>query len=201
MLARTGYTPDQLIAFEQRVAAAFNEGEIHAPVHLSGGNETELIDLFTRIKRNDWICSTWRSHYHCLLKGVDQEQMMSDIRMGRSISLCYPDQRVISSAIVAGCLPIAVGLAWSIKDAKKDEHVWAFIGDMAATTGMFSECVRYAVGHDLPVTFVIEDNGLSVCTDTKKTWGGKFDHSGTHVRYYKYHLMFPHSGTGKRIEF
>jgi TPP-dependent pyruvate/acetoin dehydrogenase alpha subunit len=201
MLARTGYTPDQLIAFEQRVANAFNQGEIHAPVHLSGGNEMKIIDLFAEIKRNDWVCSTWRSHYHALLHHVPQEQLMSDIRAGRSISLCYPDHRVISSAIVAGCLPIAVGLAWSIKHANKSEHVWAFIGDMAATTGMFSECVRYAVGHELPVTFVIEDNGVSVCTDTKKTWGGKFDHGCSHVRSYRYQLCWPHAGAGRRVQF
>ncbi len=201
MLARTGYTPDQLITFEQRVASAFNAGEIHAPVHLSGGNEMKLIDLFTEIKRDDWVCSTWRSHYHCLLKNVPQEQLMSDIRAGRSISLCYPEHRILSSAIVAGCLPIAVGLAWSIKDAGKDEHVWAFIGDMAATTGMFSECVRYATGHELPVTFVVEDNGMSVCTDTIDTWGGKCSHGGSHVRSYKYQLPWPHAGAGQRVQF
>jgi pyruvate dehydrogenase E1 component alpha subunit len=201
VLVHTGFTPDQLIAFEQCVAVAFNAGEIHAPVHLSGGNEMQLIDLFTEIKRNDWMCSTWRSHYHCLLKQVPQEQLMSDIRAGRSISLCYPEYRVISSAIVAGCLPIAVGLAWSIKQTEGKEHVWAFVGDMAATTGMFSECVRYAVGHDLPVTFVIEDNGMSVCTDTRKTWGGKFDHGSPNVRYYKYVLTHPHAGAGRRVQF
>lgn len=206
MLARAGYTLSQLIAFEQRVADAFNNKEIHAPVHLSGGNEAALLDVFRKIERTDWVCSTWRSHYHALLHGVPEDQLMSDIISGRSISLCYPEHRFISSAIVAGCLPIAVGIAWSIKDAGKSEHVWVFVGDMAATTGMFSECVRYAVGNELPVTFVIEDNGKSVCTDTRKTWGdnelaARYVFSSKYVRSYRYILPWPHQGIGKKVSF
>lgn len=206
VLARIEHTVDQLIAFEQRVAEAFNNGKIRAPVHLSGGNEKELIEIFGEIKYDDWVCSTWRSHYHCLLHGVPEDQLMADILAGRSISLCYPEYRVISSAIVAGCLPIAVGLAMAIKAANKNERVWAFIGDMAATTGMLSECLRYVEGHDLPVTFVIEDNAKSVCTDTDETWGDSLNleglfSSGKHRRYYQYKLPWPHAGAGKRVQF
>ena len=201
IVARNRITRGDLQEFTQRVADAFNAGEIHAPVHLSGGNEDQLIDIFSEIAPTDWVCSTWRSHYHAILKGIPQEQVMSDIRAGHSISLCYPEYRLISSAIVAGCLPIAVGLAWSIKNAEKDEHVWAFCGDMAATTGIFSECTRYAENHHLPVTFIIEDNGKSVCTNTVQVWNGQHDNWQSNVRYYRYELKHPHSGAGKRINF
>jgi pyruvate dehydrogenase E1 component alpha subunit len=196
------HTVESLKAFTQRVADAFNNGEIHAPVHLEGGNEEQLIELFSKeINSEDWICTTWRSHLKCLLKNVPQEQLMSDIRAGRSISLCYPEYRLLSSAIVAGCLPIAVGLAWSIKNAEKDEHVWAFCGDMAATTGIFSECTRYADSHRLPVTFIIEDNGKSVCTNTIQVWNGQQYSQRSNARYYSYKLPWPHSGAGKRVNF
>jgi TPP-dependent pyruvate/acetoin dehydrogenase alpha subunit len=201
IVARNRITRSDLQEFTQRVADAFNAGEIHAPVHLSGGNEDQLIDIFSEIAPTDWVCSTWRSHYHAILKNIPQEQLMSDIRAGRSISLCYPEHRLISSAIVAGCLPIAVGLAWSIKNAEKDEHVWAFCGDMAATTGIFSECTRYAESYRLPVTFIIEDNGKSVCTNTKQVWNGQHDNWQSNVRYYSYKLPWPHSGAGKRVNF
>jgi TPP-dependent pyruvate/acetoin dehydrogenase alpha subunit len=201
VVARNRITRGDLQDFTQRVADAFNAGEIHAPVHLSGGNEDQLIDIFSEIAPTDWVCSTWRSHYHAILKGIPQEQLMSDIRAGRSISLCYPEYRLISSAIVAGCLPIAVGLAWSIKNAEKDEHVWAFCGDMAATTGIFSECTNYAYNRTLPITFIVEDNGRSVCTDTEAAWGGFVYPGGNNVRHYAYTLPWPHSGAGKRVNF
>ena len=41
---------------------------------------------------------------------------------------------------------------------------------MASETGTFFENYKYAVNHDLPITFVVEDNNKSVCTDTRKVW-------------------------------
>jgi pyruvate dehydrogenase E1 component alpha subunit len=200
-------TADELIAFEQRVAEAFNAGRIRAPVHLAGGNEDALIEIFSGIRPQDWVLTTWRSHYHCLLKGVPEEVLFADILAGRSITLNYPEQRVLSSAIVGGICPIAVGIAMAIRRHALDERVYCFVGDMTARTGAMSECVKYAMGHDLPVTFVVEDNGISVCTPTEEVWGG-WTKSRTPAHFgiaefihYQYKLPWPHSGAGKRVEF
>ena len=189
-----------LVAFEDMVAAAFNNGMIRAPVHLASGNEQELIDIFRHVALSDWVCTQWRSHYHCLLKGVPQDQLMSDILAGKSITLSYPEYRIVSSAIVGGILPIATGIAWSIKRQKGNNQVWVFVGDMTAMTGMFHECVRYAVGHELPISFVVEDNGKSVETDTKRVWG-RYCNGYGHVRRYCYELKWPHAGAGRRVQF
>lgn len=201
----TEHTPETLRAFEADIAAEFNAGNIRAPIHLSGGNESVLIDLFSRIEPRDWVFSTWRSHYHCLLKGVDPVVLKRDIMAGRSITLNYPDQRIVSSAIVGGTLPIALGVAWSIRHKAlagdpQGDMVWVFVGDMAASTGAFNECMRYAEGHDLPIRFIIEDNGLSVCTNTRSAWGGHTVQPAPVTRY-RYTLPWPHSGAGKRINF
>lgn len=196
-------TIDDLIAFEREIAEAFNAAQIRAPVHLAGGNERSLIHLFTEINRStDWVCTTWRSHYHCLLKGVPRERLKADILAGRSITLNYPEHRILSSAIVAGHIPIALGLAMQIARAGGRETVWCFLGDMAATTGIFSEAARYAEGHDLRIRWIVEDNGKSVCTPTLSVWGKDWAapaHSAG-VRY-RYHLPWPHAGAGKRVEF
>lgn len=191
-------TPADLIAFESDIAECFNAGQIRAPVHLAGGNEEALIEIFKEIGPLDWVATTWRSHYHCLLKGVPPATLKADIMAGRSITLNYPEHRIVSSAIVAGVLPIALGVAWSIKRQGGRERVWAFLGDMAVTTGMFTECSRYAAGHNLPIRFVMEDNGKSVCTPTAETWGRhvSIDRVG-----YKYDLPWPHAGAGKRVQF
>ena len=133
-------TKDNLIAFEREVADRFNRGEIRAPIHLSGNNEDALIKIFEDVRPGDWICSAWRSHYHALLHGVPADEVMAAIMAGRSITLCWPQYRFLTSAIVGGVLPIAVGLAWSIKRAGGKERVWAFCGDMTARTGIFHEC-------------------------------------------------------------
>ncbi len=189
---KTNWTPRLLQAFEQEIADAFNRGEIKSPVHLSGGNEEALLTIFKNIKPHDWVCSAWRSHYHCLLKGVPPWKLKDAIRAGRSIALCFPEHRVICSALVAGIAPIAVGLA----QAAKGETVWCFLGDMTAHAGLTQECMRYASGHELPLRFVVEDNGKSVATDTELSWG-----KGNCLSYrcYQYQLTRPHVGTGQWV--
>lgn len=195
----TQHTPESLRAFEAEVSEAFNTGRIRAPVHLSGGSEEQIIEVFQDIRSEDWITTNWRSHYHCLLKGVPPDELMAEILAGRSITLCFPQHRIYSSAIVGGSLPIALGIAKSIKLRGGKERVWAFLGDMTAETGIFFECLSYAVGHDLPVCFVIENNGLSVCTPTEEVWGDQDATTG--AKTYNYKLPWPHSGAGKRVEF
>lgn len=194
-------TPADLIAFEADIAAEFNAGRIRAPIHLAGGNELALIRIFDGIAPQDWIATTWRSHYHCLLKGVPPERLKADIMAGRSIALSYPEHRIVSSAIVGGSLPIALGIALSIKRAGGKERVWAFCGDMASTTGIFAECVSYAAAHKLPVVFTVEDNAKSVCTDTAAVWAGRLPVVMAQTGYYRYELPWPHSGAGVRVQF
>jgi len=200
--------PSELIAFESSIADAFNAGEIRAPVHLSDGNEDALIDYFRQVKESDWICTQWRSHYHALLKGVPPDELRAEIMAGRSISLCFPKQRVVSSAIAGGILPIAVGIAMGIKRAGGAELVHAFVGDMMAMSGIFFECVNYANNFQLPIQFVVEDNLLSVCTDTRSTWGNSpmWYYETTRFRpglihYYRYESKWPHAGAGLRVQF
>ncbi len=165
-------TPQDLIDFEDDIAAEFAAGNIKAPVHLNGGNEGQMIEAFRDIGPDDWVLTTWRSHYACLLRGVPPQEVKEAILRGRSIGLCFPKQRILSSAIVGGICPIAVGLAWAIKKkGKSQEKVHVFLGDMSAMSGIYRECQRYCIGHLLPVRWIIEDNGLSVCTDTLEAWG------------------------------
>lgn len=193
-------TRDDLIAFEDEMAALFEAGKIKAPLHLAGGNELQLIEIFKNIRHDDWVLGSWRSHYHCLLKGVPAELVRRSILDGRSIALCFPAYRVLCSAIVGGIAPIAVGIAEAIKRSRRDEKVWCFVGDMTAETGIFNEAFRYARGHDLPVRFIIENNGLSVCTDTLETWGDQMNGCWPSSEY-RYTLTKPHVGTGTWVAF
>lgn len=192
-------TPQELIEFEVEIAADFEAGHIKAPVHFAGGNEQQLIDEFKSIALDDWVLCSWRSHYHCLLKGVPRDQVKAAILKGRSIALCFPEYRILSSAIVGGIGPIATGLGWAIKEGGCAETVHCFIGDMAAETGIIHESVKYCGRHDLPVRWIVEDNEKSVCTDTRDVWGrAQWQDS---VASYQYELTWPHVGTGHWVRF
>ena len=176
---------DELIAFEKDIAECFERGEIHAPVHLSGGNEDQLIEIFREVNAEDWCLSTWRSHYHALLKGVPREEVKRQIIEGRSMFLSSPSHKFMSSAMVGGMLPIACGLAF------QGEKVWCFVGDMCASLGVFRDAVKFADGHNLNITFVVEDNGFSTNTPTAASWSyGAFNREL--VRRYHYERTWPH---------
>jgi len=197
-------TKQDLIDFEIKVCDAWKNKEIRAPVHLYSNNEEQMMEIFKNIKSNDWVFCSWRSHYQCLLKGVPENRLLSDIKNGRSISLCYPDYRIFSSAIVTGIIPIATGVAFDIKKKQSNNHVYCFIGDMTSQTGCFFENWTYSVNYDLPITWVIEDNNKSVCTDTRKTWNSdilSFQNNNKKIIYYSYENKYPHAGTGERIQF
>tara|TARA_R100000005_G_scaffold63890_1_gene33153 strand:- start:817 stop:1428 length:612 start_codon:yes stop_codon:yes gene_type:complete len=201
--------PDELIAFEEEIAESFNNAQIRAPIHLYSGNEKHIINIFKNVKKEDYVFCTWRSHYQCLLKGVPKDRLKKDILAGKSITLCYPEYNIFSSAIVTGSISIANGRALAEKLKGSSSHVWCFVGEMSSETGAFHENVKYSTTHNLPITWVIEDNGKSVCTDTRETWNMKnlsyeeFDllNSRGNVIYYKYDTKYPHAGAGKRIQF
>lgn len=194
-----------LIDFENNIVDLFNSSKIKAPIHLHSNNENTLIKIFKKINKNDWVFSSWRSHYHCLLKGVPEKKLIREILNGNSISLCFPKYKIYSSAIVGGSLPIATGLALSIKKKKLKNKVYVFLGEMTSETGIAHECIKYSINKKLPIHFIIEDNEKSVCTDTRKTWSMKKltyeKKNSKFITYYKYKLKFPHAGTGKRIQF
>jgi pyruvate dehydrogenase E1 component alpha subunit len=197
----TEHTVESLQAFEHEIAELFNAGQIRAPIHLAGGNERQLLDIFSKVNEADWVCGTWRSHLHCLLKGVTPAVLKQAILDKRSITLAFPEQRVITSAIVGGIIPIATGIALGNKLRGSTNHVWCFIGDMASCTGAFHENQMYARGWDLPITYVIEDNNISVCTPSRKVWGDGIAEKNGFVIGYGYVLKYPHAGAGKRVEF
>ena len=109
-----------LIDFEKEIAQIFNAAKIKAPIHLHGNNEDQLLKIFESINPDDWIFSSWRSHYHCLLKGVPPDQLKKDIINGKSMTLLYPEYNIYTSAIVGGVIPIALGTAISLKKEKNN---------------------------------------------------------------------------------
>lgn len=186
----------KLQKFTEEIVEIYERGDIKAPVHLSKGNEDQLIDIFQEYNEGDWIFSTWRSHYHWLLSGREPELLKEQILEGHSMHIF--DDKFFTSSIVAGISPIALGVAYALRMRNSKRKVFCFLGDMGASTGLSYECFKFASGHVLPIKYVIEDNELSVESPTKETWGLKYK---TVVVHYEYERKFPHAGTGTFILF
>jgi pyruvate dehydrogenase E1 component alpha subunit len=201
-----------LINFETDIGETFNRGEIRAPVHLYAGSEDQIMRVFEKIDvTKDWICCTWRNHYQALLKGIPPEVIKERIMAGKSMVMNLTEYKFVCSSIVGGIPSIATGLALAAKLRGTDEHVWCWTGDMSAETGAWAEAYKYARAQDLPITFVVEDNELSVLTPTHEMWGtdkwylpvqNKSWYKEKHLIYYKYkNHKYPHAGAGVRVQF
>ena len=203
-------TKEDLYKFESKTVDHYKAGDLRSPIHLSGSVdgrlEDFLIDFFKKVKKEDWIFTTYRSHYHSLLKGVPEDVLMEWILDNKSIHVMNSEHKVISSAIVGGTLPIALGVAQSIKIKKGSEKVYIFCGDMTASLGVFHDVWSYSMYNDLPIHFIIEDNGLSTDTNTRETWGSDnmwYDGKGESekITYFKYTREYPHYGCGVFVDF
>ncbi len=192
--------PQDLIDFELKVKKIYEQGKIKAPIHLSGGNEKQLITIFKNIKKTDWVISNWRSHFHALLHGIPSNKILKEIIKGKSMSLNFEEHRFIASSIVGGGIPIGLGIALAIKRKKQNSKVFIFVGDMTFETGVFYECYKYAKNFGLPIKFVVEDNGLSTNTPSKIAWN-KLSKKPKDIIYYKYKRKFPHHGSGSWVLF
>mgnify|MGYP001574847159 CR=1 FL=1 len=212
---KTKWTIDSLLEFELEVKKQFEGGRINAPIHLSGGNEQNLLDIFDMITKEDYVVSTHRNHYHYLLKGGKADTLMAEIRgekegccggNGRSMHIYDPSINFYSSAIVSGGCAISVGIGLAIKKkfgdknkVKSRPHVWCFVGDGAEDSGHYIEAVRFCASRELPVTFVLEDNDRAVESTKADRWHNYQPIVAGNIVRYRYHNIFPHVGCGQHV--
>lgn len=194
---------ESLVAFEHRIVDLFEDAKIPYPIHLSGGNEKELIEIFKEVRPGDYFFSTHRSHYHYLLAGGSPEKLEEMIVRGDSMHVYDKDINFVTSAIVAGVPAIAAGVAWALQRQGASKKVWCFVGDGAEDEGHFYEAVRYVDGHNLPCVFILEDNDRSVETPKTARHGDSVMEWPSCVRKHSFTPTFPHvgTGTGNIIEF
>lgn len=196
-----GVLEKELIYFEDEIVRLWEDAKIPYPVHFSGGNEKQLIEIFKVINKGDYVLSTHRGHYHYLLAGGETEKLKSIILRGDSMHIFDKEINFLTSSIVAGMPAVAAGLARAIYDKKKDNKVWCFVGDGAEDEGHFYEAVRYIDGHDLPCKFIIEDNDRSVETPKEERYGkSEMNWPGCVIKY-SYTPKYPHVGTGRFVNF
>ena len=211
---KTAWDKDSLAEFEAKLAKDFEAGLINCPLHLSGGNEMELISVFENINPQDYVFSTHRAHYHYLLKGGSEQKLRDEIYglpsgmcggKGRSMHLYDKELNFYTSAVVGGIVAIAVGVAMGIKQLRKPEgelpEVWCFIGDGAEDSGYLVEAARLANARELPITFVVEDNDFSIDVTKERRWHKYSPVESPNIIRYHYKREWPHVGIGKHVSF
>ena len=168
--------------FEERLHKEFATGEIPGFVHLYAGEETAAVGVCEHLTDADHIGSTHRGHGHCIAKGCDVMAMMKEI-YGKRDGLCagkggsmhiadLSKGMLGANGIVGGGPPLACGAALTAKTNKTNGLAVAFFGDGGFNQGTTLESMNFARVHDLPVLFVLEDNGYAETTSSDWSIGG-----------------------------
>ena len=154
--------------FEETAEAELHARPVHGTMHLSIGQEASAVGAILPLRADDYILSTHRGHGHCIAKGADPARMLAEFFgketgycRGRGGSMHIADiegGNLGANGIVAGGLPIAVGVGMSIKAQKQDRVCMVFFGDGATNEGAFHEALNMASIWKLPVVFVCENN-------------------------------------------
>jgi len=184
--------------FEKEIHDLYADGKIRGVIHLSGGNEGEILKVFEKVSKDDWVFSNHRSHYHALLKSKNPEWVKQQILDKKSMHINSKEYKIFTSSIVGGHVSIALGVALALRLKHSRSKVWCFYGDMASHMGIVREANEYAMGHNLPIKFVVEDNRRAVYTPTRLVWGKQQVKKEQKMSYTR---VYPHHGIGKFINF
>jgi pyruvate dehydrogenase E1 component alpha subunit len=167
-------------AFEEKAEELYALGKIHGTMHLSIGMEASAVGSVLALEPQDLILSTHRGHGHCIAKGADLRLMMAEF-MGKECGYCrgrggsmhiadVEGGNLGANGVVAGGIPIAVGVGLGIKMQKKDQVILSFFGDGAANSGAFHEALNMAAIYNLPAVFVCENNQYAMSFPAEKAF-------------------------------
>ena len=154
--------------FEETSGRLYMQGKIRGFLHLYIGEEAIAVGSISALEENDYVVSHYRDHGHALMKGIDPKVAMAELcgkatgssgGRGGSMHLFDVAKRFMGGyAIVGGQLPIAAGLALSIKYKRENDVVLCFFGDGALNQGEFHESMNLASLWQLPILFFLENN-------------------------------------------
>jgi pyruvate dehydrogenase E1 component alpha subunit len=165
--------------FEEKSAEMYTKEKIRGFLHLYIGEEAVATGVLYALKQEDNILCTYREHGQALVRGVDAGAIMAEMygrqegcSKGRGGSMHLFDVKTKlfgGNAIVAGHLPVAVGLALADKKMKRDQITCCFFGEGAAAEGEFHEAMNLASLWQVPVLFVCENNQYAMGTALRYT--------------------------------
>jgi len=168
-------------AFEEKAEELFSLGRVHGTMHLSIGQEASAVGAASALREGDYLLNTHRGHGHCLAWFGSEVQLMMAEFMGKETGYCrgrggsmhianVDANNLGANGIVAGGLPISVGVGLSIKQRGTEQVCLTVFGDGGANTGAFHEAVNMASIWQLPVIYLCENNQYAMSMPMKRAF-------------------------------
>jgi pyruvate dehydrogenase E1 component alpha subunit len=160
--------------FEERAGRAYTQALVGGYCHLNLGEEAAIVGLCAAMESTDYLFTNYREHGYALARGIPAGEVMAELYgrvdgvsrgWGGSMHMFDLTHRLLGGyAIVGGQLPLATGAALAIDYRGGKEAVVATMGDGTTNIGAFHESLNLAAIWQLPVVFVVINNGLGMGT-------------------------------------
>ena len=165
--------------FEEKCAESYSLGKIGGFCHLYIGQEAVGVGAISALRQDDYVLTSYREHGQAIAKGMSPDAVMAELYgkaggcsrgKGGSMHLFDVELGFLGGhAIVGGQIPLATGVAFAAKYKETDQVTLCFFGEAAVNQGAFHESLNIAALFDVPVIYVIENNGYSMGTSQKRS--------------------------------
>lgn len=165
--------------FEQASLKYYSQGKMGGFLHLYIGQESVAVGTVSLLGKNDHVITAYRDHGHALAVGMEMNPCMAELfgkatgcskGKGGSMHFFAPDKNYWGGhGIVAGQTPLGAGLAFALKYKGVKGCALCFLGDGAVNQGAYHESLNLASLWDLPVVYIIENNGYSMGTSLERS--------------------------------
>jgi len=180
---RLAWLRDMLLIreFEVRCMQAYQNRMIGGFCHVYIGQEAVAVGCTAALESDDPMITAYRDHGHALARGMDPKHCMAEMfgrlggcakgKGGSMHMFDIPNHLYGGHGIVGAQTPLGAGLAFATKymdevmnDRPSSRVTMCFLGDGALNQGAFHEAMNLAGLFDLPVIYVVENNGYSMGT-------------------------------------
>ncbi|MGL4401235.1 MAG: pyruvate dehydrogenase (acetyl-transferring) E1 component subunit alpha [Luteolibacter sp.] len=165
--------------FEQAALKYYNGGKMAGFLHLYIGQESVAVGTISLGGEHDHFITAYRDHGHALAVGMGMNECMAEMfgkqtgcskGKGGSMHFFAPDKNFWGGhGIVAGQTPLGLGLAYGLKYLGREGCCFCYLGDGAVNQGAFHESLNIASLFEIPVVYVIENNGYSMGTSQERS--------------------------------
>ncbi len=203
--------------FEETSNKYYSAGKMGGFLHLYIGQEAVAVAAASLMGEDDHMITAYRDHGHALAVGMSMNECMAELfgkvtgcskGKGGSMHFFAPDKNYWGGhGIVAGQTPLGLGIAYAMKYQEKKGSCMCFLGDGAVNQGAFHESLNLAELWDVPVIYIIENNGYSMGTSQERS-SAHPDHLAQRAEAYGMewavmngsHIYELREGIGKAVE-
>ncbi len=165
--------------FEQAALQSYQKGKMGGFLHLYIGQEATAVGTCGLMGEHDHVITAYRDHGHALAVGMSMNECMAELfgkytgcskGKGGSMHFFAPDKRFWGGhGIVGGQTPLGLGIAYALKYRGLKGCCMCFLGDGAVNQGTVHESLNLAGLWDIPVIYIIENNGYSMGTSQERS--------------------------------